>query len=123
MHRGHILVVDDHPDNRQLMTWILQDENYQVTCVGSAEDGLEALKTQAFDAVLMDISLPGMDGKQATQAIRAQPQFAALPIYALTAHSLEVEQKAIIASGVTGLFVKPVDEDRLIQCLAAVGRA
>ncbi|GAA5315949.1 MAG: hypothetical protein AseanaTS_11540 [Candidatus Pelagadaptatus aseana] len=114
----HILVVEDNPDNSKLVTWILEDEDYLVTCCETAEAGLEALQRQAFDAVLMDISLPGMDGKEATQHIRQQPQWQALPIIALTAHAVKGEHEAILASGVTDLITKPLDEELLISRLA-----
>ena len=67
MSKGHILVVEDHPDNQQLVTWILEDEDYDVTCADTAEEGIECVLAGNYDAVLMDISLPGMDGKQATR--------------------------------------------------------
>ncbi len=118
MSKGHVLVVEDHPDNQQLVTWILEDEEYEVTCAGSAEEGLELLKNHQYAAVLMDISLPGMDGKQATQNIRQQLGLTQLPIFALTAHALQSEHSAIMQSGVTGLLTKPIDEIELIAVLA-----
>ena len=120
--KGHVLVIEDHPDNQQLVTWILEDEGYAVTCAATAEEGLDLLAGIRFDAVLMDISLPGMNGKEATQLIPAMPQFARLPIFALTAHGVESEQQSILQSGVTGLLTKPIDEVELIRCLAGVGK-
>ena len=110
-----ILVIEDNPDNRQLVTWILEDEGYGVTCAASAEEGIRQLLEAPFDMVLMDISLPGMDGKQATRHIRAMTRFHDLPIIALTAHAITGEQEAIMASGVTDLITKPLDEDLLLE--------
>ena len=112
-----VLVVEDNPDNMKLVTWILEDDKYQVTGVSSAEDCLSKLETEQFDAVLMDISLPGMDGKEATRKLRAQKQFQDLPILALTAHAIKGEDTEILASGVTDLITKPLDEQVLLQRL------
>lgn len=137
MAQPHILVVEDHPDNQQLVTWILEDEGYTVTCAGTAEEALNLLKApqtkqtttveadpdtqpSTFMAVLMDISLPGMDGKQATQAIRHELGLTQLPVFALTAHALALEKDAIMHSGVNGLLTKPIDEEKLIQVLADI---
>ncbi len=110
-----ILIVEDNPDNQQLATWILEDEGYLVSCVESAEEGLELLELKAFDLILMDISLPGMDGKEATRKIRNSLHLNKLPILALTAHAVQGEREAIIASGVDGLLTKPVDEGELLK--------
>lgn len=128
MSKGRILVVEDHPDNQQLVTWILEDEDYQVTCAGSAEEGLSLLEgayatAHPYAAVLMDISLPGIDGKEATKRLRSKAQFRELPVFALTAHAVEAEQRLILQSGVTGLLTKPIDEQQLIEVLAGIGHA
>ena len=123
MSKGHILVVEDNPDNQQLVRWILEDEAYEVTCADTAEEGLCLLESGRYDAVLMDITLPGMDGREATRIIRTNPQFSTLPVFALTAHGLEAEQASILESGVTGLLTKPIDEVELIACLEGAGHS
>ena len=114
----HILIVDDNPDNRQLVAWILEDEGYKFTCSASAEDGLALLEKHKYDIVLMDISLPGMDGKQATQLIRKNVKFGQIPILALTAHAIMAEEAAIMASGVNAVITKPLDEALLLATIA-----
>ena len=113
-----ILVIEDNPDNRKLVTWILEDEGYEVSCAETAEDGLEMLSRTPFAIILMDISLPGMDGKEATRRIRAMSQYVDLPIIALTAHAIKGEHESIMESGVTRLITKPVDEDVLTAEIA-----
>ncbi len=110
-----ILVVEDNPDNMKLITWVMEDEGYALTCVGSAEEALEAVDKESFDLVLMDISLPGMDGKEATRRLRSKPEFDSLPILAVTAHAVKGEAEDILASGVSALITKPIDEDQLLQ--------
>jgi len=115
---AHILVIEDNPDNRKLVTWILEDEGYEVSCAETAEVGLELLQNTPFAMILMDISLPGIDGKEATQRIRAMDQYANLPIIALTAHAIKGEHESIMESGVTSLITKPVDEEMLVAQIA-----
>jgi two-component system, cell cycle response regulator DivK len=112
-----ILVVEDNPDNMKLFAWMLEDEGYVFEAAGSAEEGLEALTRREFGLVLMDISLPGMDGKEATRRIRADRRFAHLPVIAVTAHAIKGEDEAILASGVSALVTKPVDESLLLSTI------
>ncbi len=118
-----ILVVEDNPDYLKLMAWALEDAGYRFESVVTAEAALAALAGRRFDLVLMDISLPGMDGKEATRRIRADGRHAGLPVVAVTAHAGAGEREAILDSGVCALLTKPIDEDRLLavirDCLAA----
>jgi two-component system cell cycle response regulator DivK len=112
-----ILVVEDNADNMKLFAWTLEDEGYVFEGAGSAEEGLAALERRRFDLVLMDIALPGIDGKEATRRIRAQPRFARLPIIAVTAHAVKGEAEAILAAGVTAVVTKPIDEALLMRAI------
>ena len=114
---GNILVVEDNADNRKLLEWLLEDDGYSFECVGTAEEGLAALDARPFGLVLMDVSLPGIDGKEATRRIRADPRLARLPVLALTAHAVKGEAEAILASGVTALITKPIDEALLLDAI------
>ena len=118
-----ILVVEDNPDNMKLMAWALEDAGYAFEPAATAEEGLSALAERPFDLVLMDISLPGMDGKEATRRIRGDARLVGLPVIAVTAHAVTGEREAILASGVNALVTKPIDEERLLavisDCLAA----
>jgi len=112
-----ILAIEDNPDNMELFAWILEDEGFAFEGVGSAEEGLSSLERGSFDLVLMDIALPGMDGKEATRRIRADPRFARLPVIAVTAHASKRENEEILAAGVTSVVTKPVEHARLIQAI------
>jgi CheY-like chemotaxis protein len=114
---ARILVVEDNADSRKLVEWALEDAGYDYLAVGSAEEGLEALRRGDFDLVLMDVSLPGMSGKEATRLIRADARLSALPVIAVTAHAVKGEAEAIMASGVSVLVTKPVDEERLLELI------
>ena len=112
-----ILVVEDNPDNMKLVTWILEDEGYEVTPAFSGEDCLSLAQQQDFDLVLMDISLPGIDGKEATQRLRQTDSYRDKPIIALTAHAIKGEDEEIMQSGVNELITKPLDEEQLLERL------
>ncbi len=119
---ARVLVVEDNADNAKLVRWVLEDNGYEFECVASAEAALTTLARSPFDLVLMDISLPGMDGAEATKRLRADARFATLPIIAVTAHAVKGEAEAIRASGVSALVTKPIDEPQLLETMAALLR-
>lgn len=114
---AHILVVEDNPDNSKLVSWILEDEGYDVTCVESGERCLTLLEKGDYDLILMDISLPGISGKEVTRRIRQMPHLQRLPVVALTAHAIETEQQSILSSGVDDLLTKPINDDQLVKTI------
>ena len=114
---AHILVVEDNPDNSKLVSWILEDEGYDVTCVESGERCLTLLEKGDYDLILMDISLPGISGKEVTRRIRQIPHLQRLPVVALTAHAIETEQQSILSSGVDDLLTKPINDDQLVKTI------
>ena len=115
-----ILVVEDNPDNAQLVTWILEDEGYSVDLAETAELGLDMLAKSDYSLILMDISLPGMDGKEAMTIIRSNPRFQSIPIIAVTAHAVLGEKDAIIASGADMLVTKPIIEEDLLSAISKI---
>lgn len=115
MTKHTILVVEDNPDSRQLTRWILEDAGFLVVLAESGEEAMKKIIGHTINLILMDISLPKMDGKETTQAIRAIKHFRSLPIVALTAHAIQEEKNNIMTSGVTDLLTKPIDEDTLLN--------
>lgn len=112
----HLLLVEDIAINRELTTFLLEDFGAKVT---GAENGRHALTQLAkhpdTDLILMDIQMPEMDGYQATAAIRQIPQFASLPIIAMTANAVSSDIDACLAAGMNDHVGKPIDEEQLIQ--------
>lgn len=113
-----ILVVEDHPDNRKLVCWCLEDAGYAFEAVETGEEALAVLEQRSFGLVLMDISLPGIDGKETTRRLRANPRFKDLPILAVTAHAISGEAEDILNSGVNDLITKPISEEDLLEAIA-----
>jgi CheY-like chemotaxis protein len=112
-----ILVVEDNPDNMKLVGWILEDEGIEFCPAESGEEALLLLDQEAFSMVLLDISLPGIDGKEAARKIRGMELRADTPIVACTAHAIKQEEDAIWAAGVNDIVTKPIDESRLLAII------
>lgn len=117
MSIGHILIVEDDPDSADLLCWMLEDAGHTCCKAETAELALQTLRAQSVDLVLMDIELPGMDGVEATQTIRNDPDLRAIPVLAVTAHAVAGERERIARCGVDDLMTKPVDEDLLLAAV------
>jgi two-component system sensor histidine kinase TorS len=117
-----ILVVEDHPGNRRLLDLILTSLGHQVTLAENGFIALAEVRRRPFDVVLMDISMPGIDGIETCRRIRALDlPWAGLPIVALTAHVAADVVAATEKAGMTGFLAKPVDHARLAQTVAEAG--
>jgi len=115
--RGRILVVEDNPVNQLVATGLLQALGYTTA---TAEDGLaaiEAARDGSFDAILMDVHLPHVDGYTATRHIRAHENGRRRPIIAMTAAAVEGERERCLEAGMDDFLTKPVDATRLAETL------
>ncbi|MBK3867897.1 response regulator [Pseudomonas stutzeri] len=115
---ARVLCVDDNPANLLLVKTLLGDMGAEVVAVDNGLAALEAVKQQAFDLVLMDVQMPGMDGRQTTEAIRHWEHGSAgtpLPIIALTAHALANEKRSLLQSGLDDYLTKPISDRQLAQ--------
>lgn len=118
-----ILVVDDVDLNRELLVHILEPDGHSVETASTGAEAVAKCATEKFDAILMDVRMPNMDGVQATYAIRAGGASAATPIIALTAGVLPDKMARCMAAGMNALLAKPVVEADLLQALADWTRA
>lgn len=113
-----ILVVEDDRDIRELVRLLLETEGYRVVEAENGLEGIEAARLHEPDAILMDMSMPIMDGCRSTRSIRAHPQLATVPIIACTAFNRwEWRGKAILA-GCTDFLSKPMDTGKLLTMLS-----
>lgn len=119
-----ILVAEDNLINQQVVEAILHGIGAEVELVGNGEAAVAAVTGSdpgRFDAVLMDIQMPVMDGIEATRLIRDDVRFADLPIIAATAHAMTSEVERCLAAGMNGHVAKPISEEKLFEALSAVG--
>ncbi len=117
---ARILLAEDNDINQQVAIELLEGAGAVVTLAVNGREAVEQLKVggpDAFDAVLMDLQMPEMDGIEATQRIRAEKSFAEVPIIAMTAHALVEEREKCLAAGMVDHISKPVDPQALFQTL------
>lgn len=123
---ARILVVDDNLLNRKLACDLLELEGHEVLQAEDADQAQAQLdRGQLPDLILMDISLPGMDGLTFTRQLKADPRFAGIPVVALTAFAMKGDEHKALAAGCCAYLTKPIDTRRLPQQVAdalAAGR-
>ncbi len=119
IHDSHILLVEDHPFNRQLAQELLNEAGLVVTLANNGQEAVDLVARMHFDAVLMDIHMPVMDGYEATRLIRAMPGRETLPIIAMTADAMEEDREKCFAAGVNDHVRKPIDLKQLFSTLDA----
>jgi CheY-like chemotaxis protein len=111
-----ILVVEDVEYNRDLLVQLLEDD-YEILTAADGAAGIEAAARERPDLILMDLSLPGVDGWEATRRLKARPETAAIPVIALTAHAMQGDEERARACGCDDYLTKPIDEDQLFATL------
>jgi CheY-like chemotaxis protein len=115
-----ILLVEDNEMNRDMLSRRLRRRGHEVLI---AADGAEALRVAGEaqpELVLMDLSLPVMDGWEATGRMKANPQTASIPVIALTAHAMDADRERALAAGCDDFDTKPIDLERLTGKIAAL---
>lgn len=116
-----ILLVEDNEMNRDMLTRRLVRREYDVVCAMDGNSGVEMASTESPDLILMDIALgDSMDGWEATQLIKANPETAHIPVIALTAHALESDRRKSVEVGCSEFDTKPVDLPRLLSKINGV---
>lgn len=113
-----ILVIEDYSDTRELLAVLLQRRGYNVI---EAEDGVEGLLKAGWmypDLIIMDLSLPEMDGVETARRIHAQAKLSQIPIFVVSAYLTEAVQADVRAAGCVEIFPKPFDADTLLERIA-----
>ncbi len=114
-----ILVAEDNDVNQILIDAVLARMGHRVHLVADGQQAVEAVRRGDYDLVLMDLQMPGMDGMEATQAIRAlDGPRASLPIVAMTANAFDEDRQACLAAGMDDYVAKPIDVDQLARAIA-----
>lgn len=114
-----VAVVEDNPDNRFLLT-VLLEGLYRVREYEDGPSALDGFRVATPDLVLLDISLPGIDGIEVLRLMRADPHLADLPVIALTAHAAATDRDKFIGAGFNDYVTKPIVDERVL--LGAIAR-
>lgn len=110
-----ILLVEDNEMNRDMLSRRLTRKGFEVATAVDGRRGVEMAAAEKPDLILMDMSLPVMDGWEATRQVKGNPETCAIPVIALTAHAMAADKDEAFAAGCDDFDTKPVDLERLLQ--------
>jgi two-component system, cell cycle response regulator DivK len=108
MSKGRILVVEDNMDNYELVRFVLERAGYDVFLAMNGRDGVAAARLQKPDLILMDLTMPEMDGWMAAEKLKDDEITKSIPLYALSAHTLPSDRKRALEAGCDGYISKPI---------------
>ena len=113
-----ILIVEDEFDNREIMRMVVEDLlGYTAVSVSDGAAALLAISERIPDLILMDMSLPGINGWDATRIIKGSSETSAIPVVALTAHAMTSDREEAFAAGCNGFETKPIEMDKLLATI------
>ena len=110
-----ILLVEDNEMNRDMLSRRLTRNGYEVVIAVNGQEGVDLATSSKPDLILMDMSLPGIDGWEATRQLKAAPETRMIPVIALTAHAMSGDREKAVAAGCDDFDTKPVDLARLLE--------
>lgn len=113
----HVLIVDDHTDSREVATFTMQVHGAQVLTAANGIEGLALLQSADVTFVLLDLSMPEMDGWEMVQRLRSNKRTMDIPVIALTAHAMVGDEEKVLAAGFDGYLTKPFSPLTFIQDL------
>lgn len=116
---ARILLVEDNEMNRDMLSRRLERRGFEISIAVDGRQGVEMATVGGFDLVLMDMSLPEIDGWEATRQLRAAPATQKLPIIALTAHAMAGDRERALEAGANDYDTKPIDLARLLEKIEA----
>jgi len=109
-----ILLVEDNEDNRDMLSRRLERKGFTITIAIDGQEGVDKARAAHYDIILMDMSLPVIDGWEATRILKSDPATANIPVIALTAHAMSGDKEKAIAAGCNDYDTKPIDLERLL---------
>jgi CheY-like chemotaxis protein len=112
-----LLIVEDNEMNRDMLCRRLARRGYEVLVACDGIEGIEVARNQQPDLILMDLSLPEMDGWTATRILKSETSTRHIPVLALTAHAMETDREKALAAGCDAFDTKPVEIGRLIEIM------
>jgi polar amino acid transport system substrate-binding protein len=114
---AHVLIAEDNPINQQVAQELLTQAGLKVAIANNGREAVDMLGENAYEAVLMDMQMPEMDGFEATRAIRQRPEFKDLPIIAMTANVMAGDREKCLEAGMNDHVAKPIEPDKLFKTL------
>jgi two-component system cell cycle response regulator DivK len=115
-----LLLVEDNPENRDMLSRRLIRRGFELCFAVDGEEAVSSTRAEKPDLVLMDLSLPVIDGWEATRRIKADPETSRIPVIALTAHAMAGDREKALAAGCNDYDTKPVDLPRLLAKIDAL---
>ena len=115
-----LLLIEDNEMNRDMLSRRLQKQGYEIVMAVDGEEGIAKALAEAPALILMDMSLPGVDGWEATRRLKAAPQTHKIPVIALTAHAMADDRDKAMAAGCDDFDTKPVELSRLLSKIQAL---
>ena len=115
-----ILLVEDNDMNRDMLSRRLARKGYETVEAIDGQEGIEAARTAHPNLILMDMSLPVLDGWEATRRLKADPATSSIPVIALTAHAMAEDKEKALAAGCDDFDTKPVELPRLLAKIQAL---
>ncbi|MBW2245076.1 MAG: response regulator [Deltaproteobacteria bacterium] len=112
-----ILLVEDQEMNRDMLSRRLKKRGYEVSIAVDGAEGLEKARSEAPDLILMDMSLPVIDGWEATRQLKADEATRSIPVVALTAHAMSTDREKALEAGCDAYETKPVELPRLLETM------
>jgi CheY-like chemotaxis protein len=112
-----ILLVEDQEMNRDMLSRRLKKRGYDVSIAVDGAEGLEKARSEAPELILMDMSLPVIDGWEATRQLKASPATRGIPVVALTAHAMSTDREKALEAGCDAYETKPVELPRLLETM------
>ncbi|MBM4147278.1 MAG: response regulator [Nitrospira sp.] len=104
-----ILIVEDNEDNRELVLKVLRNKGYEMIQAADGEEALEKAVAEMPDLILLDISLPKLDGYEVARRLKGMEEFKEIPIIAFTAHAMKGDREKVIVAGFEGYISKPIN--------------
>ena len=114
-----VLLVEDNEMNRDMLSRRLTRNGYDVLIAVNGQEGVEMAGSEKPDLILMDMSLPVLDGWEATRRLKADPATASIPVIALTAHAMDSDREKALAAGCDDFDTKPIELPRLLEKMKA----
>jgi len=115
-----ILIIEDNEQNMYMLSYLLEQNNYEVYKTYSAGDGIKSAQKFLPDIILLDIQLPEMDGYTVTRKLREKKELRTTPIIAVTSYAMPGDKEKVMAAGATGYIEKPIDPDNFIETMIKI---